>query len=317
MHSTVLLAARLVARVAAPVAALTLLSVAARAGAPEPGSLLLFPEFDQRAGEITLLTLTNVSSTGTIDVHIEYIDASTCQGLDRIVHLTPRDTITILTSAHAPGLARGYAYAVAEDPATHRRIDFDALIGDVQRIDAVHAQAYDIPAIAFQALTGPGQPTDVNLNGFPDLDGIEYERAPRRFYMPRFIGQANDPAPRNTYESELILFQVLANPGTTTTVGFLAWNDNEQAFSASYSFQCWTRVRLLSISGAFAATFLHASNQDPTEVLGNPAMESGWFEVHGVTAQSPQGTLANPPVFGVLVDVFPVSVAEMPFVEHP
>ena len=128
---------------------------------------------------------------------------------------------------------------------------------------------------------------------------------------------ANDPPPRDTFESELILLQVLGGPSTTTTVGFLAWNDNEQGFSASYSFQCWTRVRLLSISGVFGATFLHNSNQDPSEVLGLPALESGWFEVHGVTALTPQGTTANPPVFGVLVDVFPVSVAEMPFVQPP
>src|SRR5437762_8229705 len=113
------------------IAVQVLLSAAAQAGAPEPGSFLLFPEFDQRPGQLTFLTLTNVSSSSAIDVHLQYIDASTCQGIDRNVHLTPRDTITILTSAHAPGLGRGYAYAVAKDPATFRSIDFDFLVGDV------------------------------------------------------------------------------------------------------------------------------------------------------------------------------------------
>jgi hypothetical protein len=76
-------------------------------------------------------------------------------------------------------------------------------------------------------------------------------------------------------------------------------------------------VPLLSISGVFARSFLVSTNQAPGEVEGAPAIESGWFEVRGVTATGPGGTTAaNPPILGVLIDRRPNSAADLPFVQH-
>ena len=75
------------------------------------GSLLLFPEFDNRPGSVQFLTVTNTSLTAGIVVEIVYIDGDDCSETNRLIPLTPGDTFTRLTSAHNPEMERGYAYA--------------------------------------------------------------------------------------------------------------------------------------------------------------------------------------------------------------
>jgi hypothetical protein len=302
------------------IAALGALVAPTRADALKPGSFLLFPEFNNQGGNLTLFTITNVngsSQSGAVDVHLIYVDASNCLRTDRLEHMTARDTVTFLTYFHVSGLARGYMYAYALDPITHKSIDFDWLIGAALRLDAINSVSYSLDAIPFQGLTGPGLPTDTNFNGKPDLNGIEYEKAHSRLYFPRFFGQFTPPVSSGLFMSDLILLQPLGNAGVTTTTGFLVYNDNEEGFSADFSFQCWTRVPLASISGAFTDSFLHATNQNPNEVEGATNIEAGWFEVKGLTASSTQGTTSNPPIFGVLVDLRAVGSAELPFVDNP
>lgn len=297
------------------------LSSAAFAGGTEPGSLLIFPEYDNRAGQMTYLTITNTSSdvvSGNIDVHLNYVDAANCQISNRIEHLTPRDTTTFITSAHVPGLQRGYMWCYVQDPVLHKAIDKDVLIGASLRLDAFAMLHYSIQPLTFQGLTGTGVATDVNNNGQRDLNGIEYEKAPNKFFVPRFFGQGPDPLPRGAFSSELILFQPLAGTGITTTASLLVWNDNEEVYSAQYSFQCWTRVRLTSISGSFAQSFLQSTNQNPNEVVGYPAIDAGWFEVRGATSTNSSGqSTANPPIFGVMVECKPNSAADLPYIEKP
>jgi hypothetical protein len=291
----------------------------ARAGGQTPASFLLYPEFDTRPGQATLLTLTNVntdSQNGSIDVHVVYVDAATCLQSDLLFHLSAGDTVTFLANVHVPAGRQGYVWAVALDHVTHRAIRFDWLIGDLFRLDGFASMAWSVQPLGFLGKTAPGASTDVNNNGKPDLDGIEYERAPNRFFVPRFFGQHPDPAPRGDNVSDLILLQPLAAPGVTTTTAFLIWNDNEEVFSGAYAFTCWKRVRLLSISGVFSQAFLAQSNQNPSEVIGIPSVEEGWFQVRGATATSSSGQVTpNPPVFGVMVDVQPSTAADLPFIE--
>jgi hypothetical protein len=285
----------------------------------ESASLLLYPEFNNQPGSLTILTITNVagsSTGGAIDVHLIYVDAATCLRADRIEHMTARDTVSFVTGFQAPGLARGYMYAYALDPITHKAIDFDNLVGASLHLDGVNAGLYTMSPVPYQGLTGPGVPTDVNANGKPDLNGIEYEKARNRCFVPRFFGQFTPPGPNGIFLSDLILLQPLANAGITTGAGFLVYNDNEEVYSADYAFQCWTRIPLLSISGAFADAFLRSTANDPDEVEGARFLESGWFEIRGTVATSNQGSTQNPPIIGVLVDVRPAEMAELPFFDH-
>ncbi len=298
-------------------AILTGLASTARAGGTEPGSFLLFPEFDNRPGQATYLTITNVNGAatgGTVRVHMNYVDSATCQITNRLATLTPRDTLTFVTAAHAPGVMRGYMWCYAEST-TGVPIDFDHLIGAALRIDGIAGVDYSLPPLVLQGVPGAGLPTDVNFNGKRDLDGVEYERGPRTIYVPRFFGQAAEPLPRGTAASDMVLLQPLGATSTTTSVSWLVWNDNEEVFSSQSSFSCWTRVPLLSISGVFGASFLAASNDAPNEVEGAPAIEAGWFQVHGTTSVGPGGTQISPQIYGFLVERRPNSAADLPFVE--
>jgi hypothetical protein len=91
--------------------ALALLSLnsPAAAGGPEPGSLLIFPEYDNRAGEVTYLTITNTDSTRSVKVHLNSINATNCLVFNRTITLTPRDTYTAITSALTGVGMRGYS----------------------------------------------------------------------------------------------------------------------------------------------------------------------------------------------------------------
>jgi hypothetical protein len=283
----------------------------------EPGSLLFFPEFDNRPGNVTFLTITNTNgdfASGAVKAHIIYVDAANCQQSNRNENLTPRDTATFVSSFHVPTLQRGYMYAYAQSATTSKAIDFDHLIGNSVRVDGTTASQYSVNPFVFQGIPGAGLATDVNLNGKLDLNGAEYDRAPNKLYVPRFFGQSPPPWLRGAYASELVLFQPLASGGVTTTVDFLIYNDNEEVYSAQDSFVCWTRKSLLAITGTFAQSFLLTTNHNPNEIA-TVAIESGWFQVRGALASSSQGTTANPPILGFLVDLRPYGTADLPFVE--
>ena len=67
-----------------------------------------------------------------------------------------------------------------------------------------------------------------------------------------------------TPRSELVLIALSGGRAFTTTLDFAIFNDNEEPFSAQYTFQCWERVPLPAISGVFDQDFLAmATAQDP------------------------------------------------------
>jgi hypothetical protein len=301
------------------VACAVTLASPARGGAQTPASFLLFPEYDTRPGQLTFLTLTNLESStesGAIKVHFNYVDSATCLQSDFLFHLTPRDTVMFLASAHVPAGRQGYAWGVARHATTNQMIDFDHLIGALLRVDGVAALDWSVQPFGFLGKTSPGAATDLDFDGRPDLDGVEYEKAPNRFYVPRFFGQSLGPVARAGAYSDLILLQPLASPGVTTTTAFLIYNDNEEVYSAQYSFTCWTRVRLSAISGTFLESFLDQSNDNANEVIGMPTIESGWFQVRGQSSVGSSGQATpNPPVLGVMVELRPYSAADLPYVE--
>lgn len=303
---------------ALPIVAHTLV-LSARGAGQEPGSLLFFPEYDNRPGQTSLFTITNTNGnagSGAVRVHFVYVNAQNCLETDLIFNLTPRDTVSFFSSVHTPVGQRGYAYGWALDKLTGKSIDFDHLIGSELRVDGVATFDWSVQALAYQGRPGAGLDTDLDHDGKLDLDGLEYDRAPNKFYVPRFFGQVPDNTARGTPTSDLILFRPLGPTNSTTTTAFLIWNDNEEVYSASYAFSCWTRTRLLGISGSFGQTFLSYTNHAPNEIIGQTTTEAGWFEVRGQVATSSGGqTTQNPPVFGVQVEQRPNSAADLPFVE--
>ncbi|MFN0007305.1 MAG: hypothetical protein ACKVXR_05305, partial [Planctomycetota bacterium] len=205
----------------------------------EPGSLLIFPEFDNRVGDVTMLTVTNTNTNfnhnpttnlpqGTVKVHFIYIgvvDAAgnplPCLEVDREITLTPGDTFTFLTRSHNPQQQQGFMYAYAKHPTTGEAIDFDYLIGNALFLNGINAIDYSTNPISLEGETGGGSNTDQDSDGNRDLNGSEYEYLPEEIKIPRFL------ATGGVLRSELILLGLSGGALFDTVIDFLVYNDNE------------------------------------------------------------------------------------------
>jgi hypothetical protein len=290
------------------------IATSALADGRNPGSLLLFPEFDNRDGTVTVLTVTN-TATDVGDVQVEYVYIGVegqdgyeidCEEFNRTEIFTDNDTLTLITNFHNPQQEQGFVYAFAragvDNPIAH-----NWLIGNVMTVAGLEAFEYSVNPVAYEAPMGGG--VDLNGNGLRDLDGVEYETSPDEILVPRFLGQGG------MFNSELILIGLTGGARFETTVDFLIYNDNEEVFSSEYSFKCWERVELLQISGIFDNNFLqNFTNHDPQELLGAPDIETGWFRMDGALASSTTTSLSNPAVYGVLVErIGNRGAADLPF----
>jgi len=275
-----------------------------------PGSLLLYPEFDNRAGIVTVLTITNTATNvGDVDVEFVYIGAFDqhgtvdCEEFNRTVTMTDNDTLTLVTNVHNPQHEQGFVYAFARDGVNHA-IAHDYLIGNLMTVDGIDAFEYSVNPVAYLA----GADVENMDNGVRDLDGDEYAESPQELLIPRFLGQGN------IYNSALILVGMTGSK-FDVTVDFLIYNDNEEEFSSEHTFYCWDRVHLLDISGIFSNDFLNNfTNNDPNEILGAPHVETGWFRMWGSSASSTLVTIPDPAVYAVLVErIGNRGVADLPF----
>jgi hypothetical protein len=253
-----------------------------------PGSVLIYPTVDSRAGmgKGTVISVTNTNASrvvspinnyrnGDVQVHYYYVEGLEPYNnvFNRKEMLTPNDTLTVLAGTHNPEMEVGYLIVVAEDPESEAAIEFDYLIGDEIVVDVKQNKLWSIPAIAFQALPqGPvGTPldnngrrlTDVNRNGSVDFDGIEYDMYPDVLFISSFFEQGA------TIESELILVSGLGSY-YRVDVDFLFYDNEEDVFSRDYAFTCWTTEKLADISNV-------------TKSLGGSATEAatGWARIDG------------------------------------
>lgn len=304
------------------------LASAAMADGRNPASLLIYPEFDNRALNLTLLTVTNTNSdftrvpgaggllTGTVRVEFVYIGRYgtndtplDCLEFNREHTLTPNDTLTLLTSAHNPQQEQGFVYVFAKNPQTGQAIVFNHLIGNLVTLNGLWSLDYSMNPISFLGIgAGAGTPTDADGDGNRDLDGVEYEGVTDEVYIPRFLGQGG------AFDSELLLLGLAGGSMFNTIVNFWIYNDNEEAFSAQYQFRCWERVALGSINGAFTTSFLTTTNHAANEIIGASQYESGWFRVYGHTAFSTAEQIVDPAIYAVLVEIIDThGASDLPF----
>jgi hypothetical protein len=271
----------------------------ARAGVTSPGSLLVFPSWDNTPGTLTLLTVTNTNKdqlAGSVDVEFVYVDGFTCQEFNRTRTLTPADELTVATFIDNPSTSMGYVYCFAKSHTTGQAIKFDWLIGSSLTLTGSIATAYETPPFVFKAgaALADGAPTDINNDGIRQFNGIEYELLPDQLEFPSFAGV------NAQFSDELILINLTGGQQFNTLVDFLVWNDNEQVFSVQYEFTCWVRVLLANISPLFTDVFLKTTNDSPTEIAGVPAApDFGWFQIDGNVSQSSGAVFPDPAILAV------------------
>lgn len=275
----------------------------------EPGSLLVFPEFNNQHGMYQILTVTNTSAEESVVVEIVYIDGDTCQEFNRNIELTPLDTFSFLTKEHNPQHVQGYAYAFAKDGINGDPINFNHLVGS--NLTLAVFPTYSTNPFVFKGMGAHGTVTELNGNGLRDLDNLEYSAAPDRLIVPRFMGQ------NHFSNSHLVLIGLTGGAQFKTTVDFLIYNDNEEIFSSEYTFGCWKKVRLTDITDLFSTDFLkNHTNHDLNELYGEPGVETGWFEFSGAVASSARVSLPDPSVLGFLQEGFVLTLsADLPFQE--
>jgi hypothetical protein len=290
-----------------------------RAGSRAAGSLLLFPEFDNRHGIATVVTVTNTDRGEYIDAHFKYVARRgpgsqwlDCEVFDRSELLTPNDTVTLLTNYHNPQHEQGYLFVYAReqesrDPNFREPIGFDRLIGNLLVVDGLDAFEYSVNAASYRAGVRHRERTDLDWDAIRDLDGREYEAAPDEVLVPRFIGQGG------RVEGELVLIGLSGGSEYTTTADFLVYNDDEQVFSRQYTFRCWEKVLLEDVGLVFTHDFLaHFSGDDPYESLGY--MEYGWYRITGGTASAGASTIQDAVVYAVHIEIIDdTAAADLPF----
>jgi len=276
----------------------------------------VFPEFDNRAGDTTLLTVTDTATDGTgVNAEFVYIgrvgtqnQLLNCLEFNRTELLTPDDTLTVITKAHDPNQNQGYVYVFAKDKSTGQAIVHNSLIGNELIINGIQVLSYSNNPFVFQGIGAEGTPTDHDGDGLRDLNGVEYSCAPDQLLVPRFLGQVGTPGggdggrggPASTVESDLILINLTGGAAFTATIDFLAYNDNEEEFSAQTSFQCWVKRPLSQVSAVFNNDFLLTTNQSPTESV--QGVETGWFRMDGNVANSTATSFPDPAFLAVLVE---------------
>lgn len=280
-----------------------------------PGSLLLYPEWDNRPGRTTYMSITNANcqwpNAGTW-VEFVYIDKTNCIEFNTTKYLTPCDTLTVLTSAQNPSTSRGYMYAFAKDVNGHP-ISFNHLIGDLIIADGVDGYQYAVNAVSFRSPVPRNQLTDLDQDGIRDLNGLEYDMAPDELMIPRFLGQ--DPPGAQVYQDELVILNLSGGLSFQTVISIIGYNDNEVPFSVTKQFYCWEKWKLSEISNAFTNTYLKGLGDDPLEIIGLTTREAGWFKIDGSTAFSDIEQITDPAIYGFLVEksTNPDRAAELPW----
>ncbi len=276
----------------------------ARAELQSPGSLLVFPLADARAGSSCVLTVTNANPNFGASLNVEFVYVVNCLQFNRSRSLPGGDSISVLVASDNASGGQGFAYVFAKD-ALGRAVSANHLIGSVLVVDGAAGLEFQIPGVAFASPIPAGSITDVDLDGIRDLDGIEYARVADDMLFPRFLGQSA------TYNSELVLVNLTGGAAFTATANLLMSNDDRDLFSAQLSFRCWSRVRLSSINAAFTNSFLLSTGQNPSEsALGR---ETGWFSVDGSVASSSTRQFADPALLAALIEPSIHSSASLPF----
>lgn len=282
-------------------------------GQRHPASLLVFPEFDNRRGDITLLSVTNTAIDGSdVDVEFVYIgrvaqggQLVNCLETNRTRRLTPRDTLTLIAASDNPNAVQGYVYVFAKSRVSGRAIVHNHLVGNALVMRGIDELSYSFNPYAIRGVGDEGTETDHDGDGIRDLNNIEYSCVSDEILVPRFFGQGAG------ITSDLVLINLTGGSAFTASLAFLVYNDNEEVFSLEHEFQCWEKRPLHTISNLFDNAFLLTTGHSPYENIG---IETGWFRMDGGLAQSSAASFEDPAFLALLIEhTGPMGAADLPF----
>jgi hypothetical protein len=272
------------------------LSAQAQPVVGEPASALVFPALQNGNGRLTLITVTNTLRdfqscgngfrAGDVAVHLRFFDMhnGACVVFDRTHLLTPSDTLTVNFVNENPATeGEGWVWVEAQDPENLRAIDYDFLVGSAIIADTrtgirMRYEPYGFRANppATASTDGCGRRlTDVDHDNRADFDGVEYDYWPARLILDEFIQE------NGSVTSELFVASAdgSLSDGSQTMLDFLAFSNNERAYSFSATFDCYFHRSLRSLSLITSSLM-----GDPNELrIGGHAssLQTGWLNFGG------------------------------------
>jgi len=290
------------------------LAPATLADGRNPGSVLIYPVTHSNNPYMTVVSVTNINTQpanpnsfgGSTNVMFEYVNTIPnpqdsqlpldCFVIDRVEHLTPADTLSVMTDCHNAADLEGYLVITAQDPEKFKTAwKFDYLIGS-ELVVLGNGGTYSINAIPFEAgknLADYGE-TDKDNDGRLDFNDTEYERMPDKLYIDSFVGAGR---------SNLVLLNLSGGTQYQAVAAFDIWNDNEFPLSATKLFRCWFEEHLADVSLVFSQDFLALNTpNDPQELDLNcdnvGDIETGWAVIEGLVATSTNNTIIDPVFLG-------------------
>jgi hypothetical protein len=146
----------------------------------KPGSLLIFNVYTSSVNTTlsdTQISLTNTNPVSPANVHLFFVDGSSCSVADQIVTLTQNQTVTFRASDVDPGVT-GYLIAVAVDQSGCPVVGNYLIGGAVMKFESGHHAS--LPAIGVSGLglgASPCLPNSVTAT--LAFNGIQYDELPR------------------------------------------------------------------------------------------------------------------------------------------
>lgn len=208
------------------------------------GSILFFAKYTSDTidpqREDTRINITNIHTMQDIDVHLYFVDGSTCSIADAQLTLTPNHTVSFLVSDLDPGVV-GYLVAVANYSGVPTQ--FNYLMGDAYYHELSGLTAM-LPAMAVEKVSGGDLVVTPESTADLVFDGAQYERLPQTVAVSSFNSQVTD-------ETTLSLFVPTTNLGIGTneshSIFTLVYDDTERVRSTSFLIRCYRRLPLTGL----------------------------------------------------------------------
>ena len=248
----------------------------------KPGSILFFNKYTSNPStpqlQDTQINITNVNTDSGINIHMFFVDGSTCSVSDFFLGLSENQTASFLASDYDPGV-QGYivGVAVAGGPT-----QFNYLIGDLL-IRELDGKLANLAAVGVEKLS-PGSEPDLG-NGTAALifDGTMYDRLPVVAAASSFNSQV-------THSTNLALYSPTANlmigGPNNITVFTLVFDDSENPFSTTIRVPCFTQFPLIS---------LRVAGGSINNVV--PVGATGWIKLNAINRPLLGAILTRGPVF--------------------
>ncbi|MDX2033452.1 MAG: BACON domain-containing carbohydrate-binding protein [Blastocatellia bacterium] len=248
------------------------------------GSVLFFNVFTSSAinsnTQNTRINLTNTHATRAVNVHLFFVDGSTCAVADSYLCLTPNQTSSFMASDVDPGTT-GYVVAVAVG-SEGCPINFNYLIGDAY-VKFTSGHAANLGAESIAAL--PTATASCTLNATSAtlaFDGVNYNTVPRMLALGGIASAADGN------DMLLIVNRVGGNltTGAATLTGLFGvlYDDVENAASFSVN------PSACQLRGNLSNNFPRTTPRFETVIQ---AGRSGWMRLYPQTEQGIFGAAIN------------------------